>query len=73
MLLLIAVMKILVPRLRCKKEAEKEKEGLKLAVWWGGGGGASTVGMASSFYLQFNFDGATEVPDISHSLSAGTI
>jgi hypothetical protein len=32
MLLLIVVMKILVPRLRCKKETEKEKEGLKLAV-----------------------------------------
>jgi hypothetical protein len=37
-LLLIGVMKILVPRLRCKKEAEKRKEGLKLAVWGGGGG-----------------------------------
>jgi len=32
MLLLIVVMKILVPRLRCKKVAEKENEGLKLAV-----------------------------------------
>ena len=38
-MLLIVVVKILVPRLRCKKEDEKEKEGLKLAFLCRVGGG----------------------------------